>query len=198
MLSDEVIERFKKKLPTITGDHQIYGITHLDIKCRDGSVKQIGDYYQIYVWKINSKAKFSVLLFERLRVDEPENFLRNKQIYADVFVKIDDEVLVDIASKEISLEDAINQKMFRVYGDREIWKRQLEALKKILPNENFTPRPKEPEVASENDEAAGVEDSIDFGNLPRMDLSDVPKEFKALSDHLAGLSLKYPTQNATK
>lgn len=134
-------------------------------------------------------------MFERLRVDEPEKFLQKNQIYADVWIRIDDEVLVDIASKEISLEDAIDQKMFRVYGEREIWKRQLEALKKILPNENFTPRPKEPEVEAENDEASGVEDRIDFGNLPRMDLSDVPEEFKALTDHLAGLSLKYPTKN---
>lgn len=44
MYSEEVIERFKTKIPEIKGDHTIYGITQLDIECRDGSVKQIGDY----------------------------------------------------------------------------------------------------------------------------------------------------------
>lgn len=44
MLCEEVIERFKEKIPTITGDHTIYGITHLDIKCADGSIKQIGEF----------------------------------------------------------------------------------------------------------------------------------------------------------
>lgn len=44
-LSTEVIERLKAKIPTIKGDHTIYGITQLDIKLWDGTVKQIGDYF---------------------------------------------------------------------------------------------------------------------------------------------------------
>lgn len=33
-------------------------------------------------------------MFERLRVDEPEKRLVNNQIYADVYIKINDEVLI--------------------------------------------------------------------------------------------------------
>lgn len=44
MLSDEVIERFKTKIPVIKGDHTIYGITQLDIQCADGELKQIGEF----------------------------------------------------------------------------------------------------------------------------------------------------------
>lgn len=44
MLSDEVIERLKAKIPTIKGDHTIFGITQLDIQCADGGVKQIGEW----------------------------------------------------------------------------------------------------------------------------------------------------------
>lgn len=41
------------------------------------------------------KIKFlAVLVFERLRVDEPEKRLVNNQIYADVYIKINDEVLI--------------------------------------------------------------------------------------------------------
>lgn len=52
MLSDEVIERFKAKIPTIRGDHTIYGITQLDIKLFDGTVKQIGDYSRLLVFTL--------------------------------------------------------------------------------------------------------------------------------------------------
>lgn len=42
----------------------------------------------------------SVLLFERLRVDEPKTFLRRQRIYADVLIKISDKVL---AGKRLDL-----------------------------------------------------------------------------------------------
>lgn len=44
MYSEEVLERLKSKIPTIKGDHTIYGITQLDVTCEDGSLKQIGSY----------------------------------------------------------------------------------------------------------------------------------------------------------
>lgn len=100
--SEEVIERFKAKIPTIKGDHTIYGITQVDIQCCDGSVKQIGDYFFYSHWAIkilthfNIFFSFKVLLFERLRVDEPEIFLAKKKIYADVLIKINDKVLYGI------------------------------------------------------------------------------------------------------
>lgn len=48
MLSAEVIERLKKKIPTIEGNYRFYGITQLDIKCSDGSIKQFGWFSFVY------------------------------------------------------------------------------------------------------------------------------------------------------
>lgn len=83
---------------------------------------------------------FIVLLFERLRVEEPDTFLEGTRIYADVLVEIDDEVLIDIATKVISIDDAINQKLFRVRGSRDLWRLQLEALRELLPYQHFKTR----------------------------------------------------------
>lgn len=58
MYSEEVIERLKAKIPTIKGDHTIYGITQLDIQCCDGSVKQIGAYSFIRIRPTVFKNKF--------------------------------------------------------------------------------------------------------------------------------------------
>lgn len=47
MYSKEVIERLKTKIPKlkdVCDDYTIYGITHLDVKCCDGTIRQIGDY----------------------------------------------------------------------------------------------------------------------------------------------------------
>lgn len=135
------------------------------------------------------------MLFERLRVDEPPKFLDKNHIYADVLIKICDEVLIDIASKEISIDDAISKRLFRVYGDAEIWKRQLNALRIILPGENFTPRLKEAEAIQGKEEAEMyLDDWTDFSNLPQTDLSNIPEEFKALVDHFASLRNKYSTK----
>lgn len=38
-------------------------------------------------------------------------------------------------------------------------------------------------------------DRIDFSNLPLMDLSDVPEEFKILTDHFKALRDKYNNKN---
>lgn len=43
MLSAEVIKRLKAKVPTIKGDHTIYGITQLDVQISDGTIKQFGE-----------------------------------------------------------------------------------------------------------------------------------------------------------
>lgn len=116
----------------------------------------------------------------------------------------------DIATKTISIEDAISEKMFKVFGDAEIWKLQLTALEELLSDEHFEPkRKKQPEVEvvdtcdlkeEENvdpkDKAFG-EDWIDYGNLPEMDLSDVGPEFKVLTDHFIALRSKYVTKKVT-
>lgn len=88
-----------------------------------------------------------VLAFERLLFIEPTEFIST--IYADVYIRIRDEILLQIALKEISLDEAINQKLFKIYGDKEVWDIQLKALREILPNEHFTkpiPEPVEPTV----------------------------------------------------
>lgn len=115
---------------------------------------------------------------------------------------IEELIALDIASKEISIDDAIENKLFKVYGDGEIWKLQLDALKRILPGENFLPQKMpEPEPEPEEEEEADstlVEDRIDFANLPETDLSDVPIEFKAITDHFISLRYKYDTRSMRK
>lgn len=58
MLSEEVIERLKAKIPAIKGDHKIYGITQLDIQCADGEVKQIGKWIRFEEYFSNLKNIF--------------------------------------------------------------------------------------------------------------------------------------------
>lgn len=72
----------------------------------------------------------------------------------DVYIQIKDENLYRIARQEISLDDAISQRKFKVYGDIPLWELQLKALRKVLLNEKFEeviieePEP-EPEPESE-------------------------------------------------
>lgn len=111
-------------------------------------------------------------------------------------------VSTDIAAKQISLEDAITAKLFKVYGDAEIWKLQLNALKEILPNECFAPRRRRFSIEDYKNDAAtseevSAEGVTDYSNLPRMDLSSVPKEFTYLTEHFAALSHKYPSKTVT-
>lgn len=95
--------------------------------------------------------------------------------------------------------------MFRVYGDGEIWKLQLDALRRILPKQNFQPQKMpepepEPDPEPEEDPDATLEadDRIDFANLPEMDFSDVPIEFKSITDHFISLRKKYDTSSMRK
>lgn len=107
MFSEEVIERFKAKIPALEGvcDYTVYGITHLDIENSDGSVRQIGKQHKLINQRNPTNEFFSVLIFERLRVDEPPQFLSKKQIYADVYIQISDDVL---AGKESKREEIID------------------------------------------------------------------------------------------
>lgn len=118
----------------------------------------------------------------------------------------------------IPLDDAIDQKMFKVFGDREIWNLQLTALRKLLEEEHFEPKkirepPADEEqedldttltqadcdlmekeaVEPENDlSKAFKEDLIDYGNLPQMDMSDVQMpEFQSLTEHFESLRRKF-------
>lgn len=93
MHSQEVIEKWKAEIPKMKNlcDYTIYGITHLDIELCDGSVKQIGKAFSLFSLKITDLVL--VLIFERLRVEEPQVFLKKNQIYADVYIKICDQVL---------------------------------------------------------------------------------------------------------
>lgn len=108
-------------------------------------------------------------MIERCKVFEPKQFLReSRQIFADVYIKIEDKILYQVAVKEISIEDAL--KTIEFYGDDEIWQHQLDALRNILPNEQF-------EVKKE----MKIEESIIEG-MPTKELSKIPDEFQFLTD----------------
>lgn len=103
--------------------------------------------------------------------------------------------MADIATKQISLDDAIRDRLFSVYGDNEIWTRQLDALREILPNEHF--EVKQPPVVEEPEPNDEVIEFTDYGNFPQMDFSDVPPEFKFVADQLAALRTKYSMKRVT-
>lgn len=126
----------------------------------------------------------TVLAFERLKVIEPTEFI--KQIYADVYIRVKDETLYKIAIKELSLDDALNQKLVKVYGDKEIWQFQLRALREILPREQFTVY-KKPDDTKEIIEDIKVERENDEEWHKRTDLSTIPPQFKFLADALTEL-----------
>ncbi|CAO1311504.1 unnamed protein product [Diamesa tonsa] len=128
MFSDEVINRMKLKIPAIDRivhpDHFSYGIVQMDIKKNDDSLRQL------------------IVNFENLTVTEPVVEILPDDVYADVLVLVNDEDLIDIACREISVEDALLKKILRVFGDKEIGKYLIDALKNCLPFEKFVPRPK--------------------------------------------------------
>lgn len=106
--------------------------------------------------------------------------------------------LTDIATKEISIDDAINEKLFKVYGDAEIWQLQLKALKEILPDEQFEPVIiDEPTLVPEEVPDFMIEEWTDYSNLPQTDLTDVDESFKMLTDHFAALRNKYSTKKVS-
>ncbi|KAL7049287.1 hypothetical protein ACKWTF_003653 [Chironomus riparius] len=180
--SKEVVERFKEKIPLIKHvDYRRYGITQLDIICEDKSIKQY------------------VLLFERLLFIEPTEFIT--AIYADVYIRIRDEILLQIALKEISLDEALSQKLFKIYGDTEIWDLQLKALREILPNEHFTaPAPRnvdEIQIVEENVEHV-IEPQVDDEeeekkeSVPPLPKRPASPQLKFLADAFAKIMQKKP------
>lgn len=98
----------------------------------------------------------------------------------------------DIASKDISIDEAIEKKMFRAYGDKEVWTFQFDALRKILNSPQWTILSRH---KHEIEEVANVDDdnneSIDYGDLPQMDLSNIPTEFKQITEQFISLRKKY-------
>ena len=200
--SKEVIEKLKEEIPK--REKVIQGITHLQIKLKDGGIKQIGNFFLKNFFYIKINCLVSVLILERGQVIEPQTLLKKNQIYADVFIEIHDQVLAgrksrnefekslkfmkftDIASKDICIYEAIEKKMFSVYGDDEIWKLQLAALKKVLPTLSFKTR----EERLKKKEKIYVP-ATNYRNLPITDLSDVPSEFKMIADHFESLRKKY-------
>lgn len=60
-------------------------------------------------------------------------------------VLVNDEDLIDIACRELSVEDSLLKKQLRIFGDKEIGRYLIKALKDCLPLEKFEPRPK-PEI----------------------------------------------------
>ncbi|CAO1373113.1 unnamed protein product [Diamesa serratosioi] len=137
MFSDEVINRMKLKISAIDKikhkDHFTYGIVQMDIKKNDETVRQI------------------IINFENLTVTEPVEEILPDDVYADVLVLVNDEHLIDIACKEISIEDALLQKLLRIFGDKEIGRYLIKALKNCLEYEKFVPRPK-PEPEEQDDD----------------------------------------------
>lgn len=107
-------------------------------------------------------------MIERCEVFEPQQILRGSQIFADVYIKIEDKILHKVAVKEISIDDAL--KTIEFYGDDEIWKHQLNALRNILPNEHF-------EVKREK---KIDENAIEV--VPTKEVSKIPDEFQFLAD----------------
>lgn len=77
--------------------------------------------------------------------------------------------------------------------------RQLSALRKLLLTEHFEEikePEQEPEPAPEPEEEL-IEFKIDYANLPPMDFSKVPPEFKFAADQLAALGPKYSLKRAS-
>lgn len=113
-------------------------------------------------------------MIERCEVLEPIHFLSESQIFADTYIKIEDRILYEVAVKLRSIDDALAHIEF--YGDEEIWRYQLDALRKILPSEHF-------EVKREKKK---VEENI--ACISTKDEDETPHEFKFLTDALIKLN----------
>jgi hypothetical protein len=84
--------------------------------------------------------------------------------------------------------------MLHIYGDAEIWKIQLEALRRILPDLVFLSKKDRMKKLNAYEENQNPTEYSSFGQQlcpPQMDLSDVPEEFKMLCDHFASYREKY-------
>lgn len=181
LLSDEVIERIKQKIPqlnTLTNmDYTIFGMVHIDIIGEDKSVKQLSKHFhRLCPLKIKIFPQL-VLMTERLKVMEPEQNLKKSQIFADVYIKVKDKTLYQVAVKEISLDDALNDIKF--YGDEEIWRYNIQALRKILPNEHFEVKN---EMIKDEETVVIEKESIAEEKKPEKKLRIVTEELKFLND----------------
>lgn len=178
LLSEEIIERLKEKIPKIRSiDPSIYGMLHLDIVSEDKkSIKQLGKRNIANKSRINSFIFLSaVLMIERCKVLEPKQFLRDSQIFADVYIKIEDRILYQVGVKEISVDHALKEIEF--YGDDEIWKYQLDALREILKSEQF-------EVKTKKKSQENIVECTPTND----EVSKVSVEFKFLTDALMKLN----------
>lgn len=117
-----------------------------------------------------------VLLTERLKVMEPQKNLKKSEIFADVYIKVKDKTLYQLAVKEISLDDALNDIKF--YGDEEIWRYNIQALRKILPNEHFEVK----KEIKKDEEVVIDKESIVDERKPDKKLPQVTEELKFLND----------------
>ena len=83
-------------------------------------------------------------------------------VYADVLVLVNDEHLIDIACKDISIEEALFKKFLRMFGDKEIGRYLLKALQNCLEYEKFESRPQpEPEEDENLFYAEGEDEDIE-------------------------------------
>jgi hypothetical protein len=112
--------------------------------------------------------------------------------------------VTDIGSEDLSLDEAIKDRMFSVFGDLELWNLQLASLKNLLPTLKFKSKSERSIVQAERSivQAALNTDTanepVDYTNLPSLDVSDVPLEFKSIVDHFEELRQKYAFGNRKK
>lgn len=109
------------------------------------------------------------------------------------FTDIKHFIFSDIASKDLPINEAIESKLFSVFGDKEIFKIQFEAFSnKILPKLQFKSRTERLKnvKSSEDLNDADLTNYYDSSS-PSTDLSDVCEEFKKLSDNFEALRKKY-------
>lgn len=107
---------------------------------------------------------------------EPQKNLKKSEIFADVYIKVKDKTLYQLAVKEISLDDALNDIKF--YGDEEIWRYNIQALRKILPNEHFEVK----KEIKKDEEVVIDKESIVDERKPDKKLPQVTEELKFLND----------------
>lgn len=103
---------------------------------------------------------------------EPEENIKN--IFADVYVRVKDKTLYQLAVKEISLKDALKE--IKVYGDGEVWQYNLEALKEVLPHENF----QKIKETNEEEEVEEEEEEEKLESPPPINIEEIPEGLRFL------------------
>ena len=85
-----------------------------------------------------------------LTVTEPVVEILPDDVFADVLLfLVNDEHLIDIVCKDISIEEALLKKFLRMFGDKEIGRYLLKALQNCIEFEKFESKPK---VEADEDE----------------------------------------------